>query len=445
RLNFIFDQRRVAGCRRQALPGLRVEVAARLDSVSVLKRGDRLLIVAPGLAVDLAGREAGTIEQYLGLDKRSGVGWARASLAGGRGRLRRIDGLRIERRSSARLSTPLSRLSARRIRHHQDCAGADESHSHESADGHADRRKIGAQLAPAPPPERTNPVVGARTGGPEDVIEHGHGQLLILGRRISAQAHGGGHPLLLDVAERQGEQCPLRSPSARNRSALGARLRWHAASAANVPPRRNAGRHCAKESSHLATLLPSALPPPTLWPRREVIAEAHEFRRRMSQFQSPAFPPRCGKSITVGIDPSSRMQVQAGGRGDEKASGDRVFCHFIDGRSVLRRRLAADGTATLPFGPCHARQLDGHLFWSQRRLRLGAGLIKYRFWWWSGKYPFGGDRIGNSGRRDDGTWPRRDGARWYEPGQLKHSARRHCWRSNRLQLASRNGRLRSRA
>src|SRR5262245_38825358 len=59
-------------------------------------------------------------------------------------------------------------------------------------------------------------------------------------------------------------------------------------------PRRNAGRHCAKESSHSATLLPSALAPLTLWPRREVVAEAHEFRRQISQFQSPAFPPRCG-------------------------------------------------------------------------------------------------------------------------------------------------------
>src|SRR5262249_22928250 len=169
-----------------------------------------------------------------------------------------------------------------------------------------------------------------------------------------------------------------------------ARLRWHAASAANVPPRRNGGRHCAKESSHLATLLPSALPPPTLWPRREVIAEAYEFRRRISKFRSPAFPPRCGKSITVGIDPSSRMQGQFQGAWHEKANGDRVFCHFIDGRGVLRRRLAADGTAGLPFGPCHARRMDRHLFWSQRRLRLGIGLIKYRFWRWSDKYPFGG-------------------------------------------------------
>ena len=98
------------------------------------------------------------------------------------------------------------------------------------------------------------------------------------------------------------------------------------------------------------------------------------------------------------------------------------FATSLTARSVLRRRLAADGTAGLPFGPCHARQLDGHLFWSQRRLRLGIGLIKYRFWRWSDKYPFGGDRIGNSGRRDDATWPRRDGARWYGPVQLKQSA-----------------------
>ena len=57
----------------------------------------------------------------------------------------------------------------------------------------------------------------------------------------------------------------------------------------------------------MAKLLPSALPPPTLRPRREVVAEAHEFRRRISQFQSPAFPPRCGKmaffatSLTAGM------------------------------------------------------------------------------------------------------------------------------------------------
>src|SRR5215471_21643589 len=105
--------------------------------------------------------------------------------------------------------------------------------------------------------------------------------------------------------------------------------------------------------------------------------------------------------------------------------------------------FAAYGTAALSIGPSHGRRMDGHLFWSQRRLRLGTGLIKYPFWRWSDKYPFGGERIGNSGRRDDATWLRRVGARWYGPVRLKQSARRHCWRSNRLELASRNGRLRS--
>src|SRR5262249_1361959 len=135
-------------------------------------------------------------------------------------------------------------------------------------------------------------------------------------------------------------------------------------------------------------------------PRREVVAEAHEFRRRISQFQSPAFPPRCGKSeLTLHLE----CKVSFRGRGDEKANGDRVFCHFIDGRDVLRRRLAADGTAALSIGPSHARRMDRHLFWSQRRLWLGIGLIKYRFCRWSDKYSFG-ERIGNSGRRDDATW-----------------------------------------
>ena len=137
--------------------------------------------------------------------------------------------------------------------------------------------------------------------------------------------------------------------------------------------------------------------------------------------------------------PRLEYRVSRRGRGDEKANGDRVFCHFIDGRGVLRRRLAADGTAALSIGPSHGRRLDGHQFWSQRRLRLGTGLIKYRFWRWIGKY-----RFANSGRRDDAIWTRCDGARWYGPARLKQSARRYCRRSNRFQLASRNGRLRSR-
>src|SRR5262249_47437950 len=182
-------------------------------------------------------------------------------------------------------------------------AGADESRSCESANGHA-------QLAPAPPPERPSPVLGAWATGPEHVIEHCHGQLPVFveedqragaRRRTYVAARcgrtaSGTMPISLAVGKQ-----PLRlgrSPSMARREC------------GRLPPRRNAGRHCAKESSHLATLLPSALPPPTLWPRREVIAKAHEFRWRMSQFQSAAFPPTCGKSITVGIDPSSRMQDQ---------------------------------------------------------------------------------------------------------------------------------------
>src|SRR5262245_23621444 len=105
-----------------------------------------------------------------------------------------------------------ARLSVRRTRHHQCGAGADESRSRESANGHA-------QLAPAPPPERPSPVLGAWASGSERVIGHCHGQLLVLRKRISAQAREDGHTLLLDVAEREVEQCPLRSLSASNRFA----------------------------------------------------------------------------------------------------------------------------------------------------------------------------------------------------------------------------------
>src|SRR5262249_35183570 len=114
---------------------------------------------------------------------------------------------------------------------HQCGAGADESRSRESANGHA-------QLAPAPPPERPSPVLGAWASGSERVIGHCHGQLLVLRKRISAQAREDGHTLLLDVAEREVEQCPLRWLSARNRFASPS------AKAVRLMARRECGR-CA--------------------------------------------------------------------------------------------------------------------------------------------------------------------------------------------------------
>src|SRR5262249_57120625 len=74
-------------------------------------------------------------------------------------------------------------------------AGADESRSRESANGHA-------QLAPAPPPERPSPVLGAWASGSEHVIEHCHGQLLIW-KRISARAYEDGVCVAARLAQRR--------------------------------------------------------------------------------------------------------------------------------------------------------------------------------------------------------------------------------------------------
>src|SRR5262245_7109539 len=91
------------------------------------------------------------------------------------------------------------------------------------------------------------------------------------------------------------------------------------AKAVRLVARRACARCASKEKCRqalrqgivtLGEVGPSYPQPPTLWLRREVVVEAHEFSRRICQFQPPAFPPRCGKSITVGIDPSSRMQDQ---------------------------------------------------------------------------------------------------------------------------------------
>src|SRR5262245_16273222 len=93
----------------------------RLEPVCPLKRGERLLIVASGLAINLAGRETRAVEQYFLFYDCRGARSARAALAGGRGELRVIDGLRIERRRRrARRGMPRSMPGGlRRIRMHQ--------------------------------------------------------------------------------------------------------------------------------------------------------------------------------------------------------------------------------------------------------------------------------------------------------------------------------------
>src|SRR5262249_8758388 len=181
--------------------------------------------------------------------------------------------------------------------------------------------------------------------------------------------------------------------------------------------------------------------------RRPAIPLRFLSLRGECQQQSPPFSAEVWQICHRQNWPSRlEYRVSRRGRGDEKANGDRVFCHFIDGRAVLRRRLAADGTAALSIGPSNGRRLDGHQFWRQRRLRLGTGLINYPLWRWNDKYCLGELIHSSAGTADNGNRGfRRDGARWYGPVQLKQSARRHCWRSNRLQLASRNGCLRSRA
>src|SRR6266567_2275169 len=102
-------------------------MAARLEPIGRLKRGERLLIVASGLTVDLAGGETGAVEQYFRLDGCRGAGTARAALARRRGELRVIDGLRVERRCrGVRRTAPRG---VRRVRNHQ-CSGDAEERRH---------------------------------------------------------------------------------------------------------------------------------------------------------------------------------------------------------------------------------------------------------------------------------------------------------------------------
>src|SRR5262245_57487181 len=80
-----------------------------------------------------------------------------------------------------------------------------------------------------------------------------------------------------------------------------------------------------------------AAPLPAPWLRREIVAEAYDLCGEISKFQSPFF-----RRGVANLSPSELIlhlecQVSPRGRGDEEANGDRVFCHFIDGRGVLRR------------------------------------------------------------------------------------------------------------
>src|SRR4029077_3437328 len=170
RLDLILDRRRVVGCPGQAAPGFGVEGAARLDSVGSLKRGEGLLIIRPALAVDLARREAGTIEQYFSLYGCGRARSRRASLPRRRRQLGIIDRLRIERGCGARLGARLAarpRPGVRRIRRDYERAGADENRSnrHDAPPGR------GARAVHAPAPHRANPVPGAGGGVTEEVIK----------------------------------------------------------------------------------------------------------------------------------------------------------------------------------------------------------------------------------------------------------------------------------
>src|SRR5262249_59207032 len=96
RLNFVLHQRRFAGCRGQSIPGLRIEAAGRLESVCLLEGGERLLIVAAGLAIDLAGGKVRAIEQYFLFYDRRSARSTRPALARRPGDLPSFDRLRIK-------------------------------------------------------------------------------------------------------------------------------------------------------------------------------------------------------------------------------------------------------------------------------------------------------------------------------------------------------------
>src|SRR5262245_65831797 len=107
------------------IPGLRIEAAGRLEPVCLLEGGERLFIVAAGLAIDLAGGKVRAIEQYFLFYDRRSARSTRPALARRRGELRIVDSLRIKcRYRGVRGGAPCGVRGAvprgvRRVRHQQ--------------------------------------------------------------------------------------------------------------------------------------------------------------------------------------------------------------------------------------------------------------------------------------------------------------------------------------
>src|SRR5262249_38024862 len=347
RLNFVLNEHRVAGCRSQALPGLRVEMAARLDSVCVLKRGDSLLIVRPALAVDwpvgksarstnisalmsAAALGAGARPLPDGADSSTAL-TACASSAGGALALLALLALPAlasaapdiisaapaqMRAAVANLpmdmpSLPLRRLRSAQVRFLAPGPAAPSTSSSIAmvsswfcGRGSARRRAKTGHASPLDWPNgRWNNAHFARR------------------RQATAPPRQGGP---FDGAPRVRPMCP------------------HGEMPAGTAPRnRHTWRSCS--------LLP--------W-RRQPYGRVEKSLPKLTNLggELASFSPLLFRRGVANLSPSEltlhlECKVSFRGRGDEKANGDRVFCHFIDGRDVLRRRLAADGTAVLPFGP----------------------------------------------------------------------------------------------
>src|SRR6266436_1722109 len=140
--------------------------------------------------------------------------------------------------------------------------------------------------------------------------------------------------------------------------------------------------------------------------------------------------------VTKGSRLKSAIQLEYADVGRGIAMKKRIVIALLATSFAAGTSFAADWPFAAPpqlsragFSPC---RLDGPLCWSECRLRFGHRIVNDRF-----------DRR-VCGRHDNpiGNWG--NGAQRYELGRLEQPARRHCRRSNRLQLAGRDVRLRRR-